>query len=59
MSKLVLWPFLIGALTTLILVFWRDFFWQHALIIGVGAAALVYTSIRTVQRLKDIHKHSG
>jgi len=59
MSKLVLWPFLIGALTTLILVVWRDFFWQHALIIGVGAAALVYSSIRTVQRLKDIHKHSG
>ena len=59
MSKLVLWPLLIGGLTTLVLVVWRDFFWQHALIIGVGAAALVYSSIRTVQRLKDIHKHSG
>lgn len=57
MSKLVLWPFLIGALTTLLLVLWRDFFWQHALIIGIGAAALVYSSIRTVRNLKDLHKH--
>jgi len=59
MSRLVLWPALVGALTTLLLVVWRDFFWQHALIIGIGAAALVYSSIRTVQRLKDLYKHSG
>lgn len=57
MSKLVLWPFLIGGLTMLLLVLWRDFFWQHALIIGIGAAALVYSSIRTVRNLKDLHKH--
>lgn len=58
MSRLVLWPVLVGTLTTVLLVVWRDFFWQHALIIGIGAAALVYSSIRTVERLKDIHKHS-
>lgn len=58
MSRLVLWPILIGTLATVLLVVWRDFFWQHALIIGIGAAALVYSSIRTVQRLKDLHKHS-
>ena len=57
MSKLVFWPLLIGALTTILLVIWRDFFWQHALMIGIGAATLVYSSIRTVRNLKDLHKH--
>jgi len=57
LSKIFIWPFLIGALTTLLLVVWREFYWQHALIIGIGAVALVYSAIRTVQRLKDLHKH--
>lgn len=56
MSKLVFWPVLIGVSTTVLLVLWRDFFWQHALIIGIGAAALIYSSMRTIQRLKDIHR---
>ena len=59
MSKVVLWPVLCGALTVAALVTWRGFFWQHALIVGIGVAALVYTAIRTVHRLKDLHKHSG
>lgn len=58
MSKLVFWPVLVGALTTILLVTWRGFFWQHALIIGIGAAALVYSSIRTLERLKDLYKRS-
>jgi len=58
MSKVVLWPILCGALTVAVLVTWRGFFWQHALIVGIGVAALVYTAIRTVQRLEDLHKHS-
>lgn len=58
MSKLVFWPLVAGTLTTLLLVVWREFFWQHALIIGIGVTALVYSSIRTIQRLKDLHKHS-
>ena len=57
MSKLLFWPLVIGALTTLLLVVWRGFFWQHGLIIGIGAAALVYSSIRTFRNLKDLHKH--
>ena len=57
MSKVVLWPALIGVATVAVLVAWRGFFWQHALIVGIGAAALTYTGIRTVQRLKDLHKN--
>lgn len=57
MTRIVFCAVLCGAVTVAILVTWRGFFWQHALIVGIGVAALVYTAIRTVHRLKDIHKH--
>ena len=57
MSKMVLWPILAGALATVLLVVWRGFFFQHALIIGIGVAALVYTGIRTYENLRNLHKH--
>jgi len=57
MSRIVVWPVLAGVVTTSVLILWRNFFWQHALIIGIAAVALVYTAIRTVERLKDIHRH--
>ena len=56
MSRTLLWPVLAGAATTAVLVLWRNFFWQHALIVGFGVAALVYTGIRTVQRLRELHR---
>lgn len=56
MSKVVFWPVVCGAVTVATLVFWRHFFFQHALIVGIGVAALVYTGIRTVERLKELHK---
>jgi uncharacterized membrane protein YfcA len=56
MSRAILWPVVTGVATTALLVVWRNFFWQHALIVGIGAAALVYTGIRTVQRLRQLHK---
>lgn len=57
MSRVVIWPVLCGAVTIGVLVGWRGFFWQHALIVGIGVAALTYTGIRTVQRLKDLYSH--
>ena len=57
MTKIALWAVLAGALTTVTLVMWRGFPWQLALIIGLGVAALVYSSIRTYRNLKDLHKH--
>ena len=57
MSRVVFWPVLTGVATVVVLVAWRNFFGQHALIVGIGVAALVYTGIRTVQRLKALHKH--
>jgi len=57
MSRAVIWPVLVGVAATFVLVTWRGFFWQHALIVGIGVAALVYTAIRTIQRLKDLYKH--
>jgi len=56
MSRAVLWPVFAAAATTTVLVLWRNFFWQHALIVGIGVGALVYTGIRTVQRLRELHK---
>ena len=56
MSKIVLWPVAAGVLVTALLVVWRSFFFQHALIIGIGVAALVYTGIRTYENLRNLHK---
>ena len=56
MTRIALWAVLAGALTTGILVSWRGFPWQLALIIGLGVAALVYSSIRTFKNLRDLHK---
>ena len=55
MSKVVVWPVVAGVAATAVLVVWRGFFWQHGLIVGIGIAALVYTAIRTVERLKNLH----
>ncbi len=49
-------PFLAGIVVMLVLVLWRDFFWQHAAIIGLAAAALVYSARGTIQRLREIYK---
>ncbi len=57
MSRILLWPVLAGVLVAVVLVVWRGFFFQHALIIGIGVAALVYTGLRTYENLRNLHKH--
>lgn len=57
MSRILLWAVLAGVLVTALLVVWRGFFFQHALIIGIGVAALVYTGFRTYENLRNLHKH--
>ena len=57
MTRIALWAVLAGALTTVVLVTWRGFPWQLALIIALGVAALVYSSIRTFRNLKNLHRH--
>ena len=57
MTKTVLWPVVAGALAVVVLVTWRNFFWQHALMAGIGIAALVFIAFRTVDQLKNLHKH--
>ena len=42
-------------MTALVLFLWRGFFPQHALIIGLGVAALIFTGIRTVSNLRNLH----
>lgn len=56
MSRVVIWAVLSGAGATALLVLWRDFSWQYALIIGIAVAALVYSGFRTVDRLRDLHR---
>ena len=56
MKRVYVWPVAGGAMTSLMLYFWRGFFAQHALIIGLGVAALIYTGIRTVANLRILHR---
>lgn len=43
----------VAALATLVFRFARDFFWSHALIVGLAAAALVYSTWRTIDRWRS------
>jgi hypothetical protein len=52
----VVWAFLLAAATVAVLVLWRGFFVRHALIVGLGVAALVYSILRTTERLKSLHR---
>ncbi len=56
MTRKVVWAFLAAGVTVLVLIFWRGFFPRHAVIVGLGVAALVYSIIRTTERLKSLHR---
>lgn len=56
MTRRFLWPVVAGAAVFAILVLWRHFFWQHAAIIGLAVTALVYSILRTGERLKTLHR---
>lgn len=43
-----------GAALTAALILWRDFFWYHALIVGIAGAALVYWTFRAVENLRRL-----
>lgn len=51
-------PLLAGVLVMVVLVLWRGFFWQHAAIIGLAVAALVYSARGTIQRLREMYKRN-
>lgn len=51
-------PLLAGVLVMVVLVLWRGFFWQHAAIIGLAVAALVYSARGTIQRLCEMYKRN-
>jgi len=56
MTRKVIWAFLAAVATVLLLVAWRGFFLRHAMIVGLGVAALVYSILRTTERLKSLHR---
>ena len=47
---------IVGLITLTVLMAWREFPWQLALLVGVGAAVLIYTTTGTVERLRDIYR---
>ena len=55
MTRQFLIPLLSGVLVMVVLVLWRNFFWQHAAIIGLAIAALVYSARGTFQRLRELY----
>lgn len=46
----------VGIATLAVLMAWRSFPWQLALMVGTGASVLVYTTTGTVERLRDIYR---
>ena len=56
MNRLVAWPLVAGLGTVLLLVEWRGFFWPHAIIVRLAVAALVYSILRTAERLRQIYR---
>ncbi len=56
MSRLVAWPLFAGLGTVLLLVYWRGFFWSHGIIVGLAVAALVYSVLRTAEKLRQLYR---
>ena len=56
MTRTLIVAVLLGALTVAVLVLWRGFFFRHAMIVGLGVTALVYSIFRTSERLKSLHR---
>ena len=56
MIRKAVWAFLAAGLTVFVLIAWRGFFPRHAVIVGLGVAALVYSILRTTERLKSLHR---
>ena len=56
MTRKVIWAFLAATATVLLLIAWRGFFPRHAVLVGLGVAALVYSILRTTERLKSLHR---
>lgn len=52
----ILLPIGAGLIMVLVLVSWRHFFWQHAVLIGLAVAALVYAILRTADRLREFYR---
>ncbi len=56
MKTSVLSAFLGGLAAVVILVLWRGFFVQHATIVGIAVAMLIFSIFRTRQRLRRIYR---
>ena len=56
LRRQVLWSILAGVVTGSSLILWRGFFWHHALITGLGAAALVYSVQRSTENLRNLYR---
>ena len=56
MIRYVVWALLLAAATVAVLVLWRGFFFRHAIIVGLGGAALTWSVLRTSERLKSLHR---
>ncbi len=56
MSRKVVWPVVAALAMMLVLIYWRGFFVRHAIIVGLGAAALVYSILRAAENLKNLHR---
>lgn len=55
MKSRMVGAFVAGGITVAVLLVWRDFFWQHAVLIGLAATALVYSAFGAVDRLRRLH----
>lgn len=56
MKYRVVWAFVVGGITVAVLLVWRDFFWHHAVLIGLAATALVYSAFGAIDRLRQLHQ---
>ncbi len=56
MRRLVAWPLAVAIGMILVLVYWRGFFWSHAVFVGLAAAALVYSILRAAEHMRDLYR---
>lgn len=57
MKRKILVAVLAGIITLAVLLVWRKFLPQLALVSGIAVGAFVYTLQSTVERLRDLYRH--
>ncbi len=55
-GRQALWSLVAAVVAVLALVYWRGFYWSHAIFTGIAVGALVYSALRTYDHMRGMFR---